>query len=209
MGLVGASDEGVFPECYIIVPLLHLFNSSCSCLCFSRQGDTGSQTIQACRTGGPAQEAHPPSWERPTRKPPSQKARQASCSLAKPQVSQHCVCIFYDWYPRFKLQTQNCFFLLSISGYFLSLIYESNNERINVFKLVSLLFTLSNICRHNGEVPSTRPKSDFEPLLPTKPKTLSGDWGEKSSDIGTYVYGLQLMSNYNIPNDGAIIYLIC
>ncbi|XP_076612788.1 CD2-associated protein [Chaetodon auriga] len=37
--------------------------------------------------------------------------------------------------------------------------------------------------KHNGEVPSTRPKSDFEPLLPTKPKTLSGEWGEKSSDI--------------------------
>ncbi|XP_028253449.1 CD2-associated protein [Parambassis ranga] len=37
--------------------------------------------------------------------------------------------------------------------------------------------------KHNGEVPSTRPKSDFEPLLPTKPKTLSGDWGEKSSDM--------------------------
>uniref|UniRef100_A0A671TZU7 Osteoclast-stimulating factor 1 n=1 Tax=Sparus aurata TaxID=8175 RepID=A0A671TZU7_SPAAU len=37
--------------------------------------------------------------------------------------------------------------------------------------------------KHNGEVPSTRPKSDFEPLLPTKPKTLSGDWGEKSMDI--------------------------
>ncbi|XP_069559167.1 CD2-associated protein isoform X1 [Brachyistius frenatus] len=36
--------------------------------------------------------------------------------------------------------------------------------------------------KHNGEVPSTRPKSDFEPLLPTKPKTLSGDWGEKSPD---------------------------
>ncbi|KAG7244227.1 hypothetical protein INR49_004364, partial [Caranx melampygus] len=36
--------------------------------------------------------------------------------------------------------------------------------------------------KHNGEVPSTRPKSDFEPSLPTKPKTLSGDWGEKSSD---------------------------
>ncbi|CAK6976951.1 CD2-associated protein [Scomber scombrus] len=34
--------------------------------------------------------------------------------------------------------------------------------------------------KHNGEVPSTRPKSDFEPSLPTKPKTLSGDWGEKS-----------------------------
>ncbi|KAI3364060.1 hypothetical protein L3Q82_010879 [Scortum barcoo] len=37
--------------------------------------------------------------------------------------------------------------------------------------------------KHNGEVPSTRPKSDFEPSLPTKPKTLSGDWGEKSSDM--------------------------
>ncbi|XP_068432859.1 CD2-associated protein isoform X2 [Clinocottus analis] len=36
--------------------------------------------------------------------------------------------------------------------------------------------------KHNGEGPPTRPKSDFEPLLPTKPKTLSGDWGEKSSD---------------------------
>ncbi|XP_042359484.1 CD2-associated protein isoform X2 [Plectropomus leopardus] len=37
--------------------------------------------------------------------------------------------------------------------------------------------------KHNGEVPSTRPKSDFEPLLSTKPKTLSGDWGEKSSEV--------------------------
>ncbi|KAM6992729.1 CD2-associated protein [Tautogolabrus adspersus] len=35
--------------------------------------------------------------------------------------------------------------------------------------------------KHNGEVPSTRPKSDFEPVLPTKPKTLSGEWGEKAS----------------------------
>ena len=35
-------------------------------------------------------------------------------------------------------------------------------------------------------MPSTRPKSDFEPSLPTKPKTLSGDWGEKSMDIGAY-----------------------
>ncbi|MEQ2246787.1 hypothetical protein ILYODFUR_002814 [Ilyodon furcidens] len=40
--------------------------------------------------------------------------------------------------------------------------------------------------KHNGEVPSTRPKSDFEPVLPTKPKTLSGDWGEKPSDTGTH-----------------------
>uniref|UniRef100_UPI0037E7ADD3 CD2-associated protein isoform X1 n=1 Tax=Semicossyphus pulcher TaxID=241346 RepID=UPI0037E7ADD3 len=37
--------------------------------------------------------------------------------------------------------------------------------------------------KHNGEVPSTRPKSDFEPVLPNKPKTLSGDWGEKSSEM--------------------------
>ncbi|XP_076026950.1 CD2-associated protein isoform X2 [Genypterus blacodes] len=36
--------------------------------------------------------------------------------------------------------------------------------------------------RHNGELPSLRPKSDFEPTLPTKPKTLSGDWGDKSPD---------------------------
>ncbi|TKS75664.1 CD2-associated protein [Collichthys lucidus] len=36
--------------------------------------------------------------------------------------------------------------------------------------------------KHNGEVPSTRPKSEFEPSLPTKPKTLSADWGEKTSD---------------------------
>ncbi|XP_039981409.1 CD2-associated protein isoform X2 [Xiphias gladius] len=43
--------------------------------------------------------------------------------------------------------------------------------------------TPSPILKHNGEVPSTRPKSDFEPLLPNKPKTLSGDWGEKSSDM--------------------------
>ncbi|CAN9507616.1 unnamed protein product [Ophioblennius macclurei] len=36
--------------------------------------------------------------------------------------------------------------------------------------------------KHNGEVPSTRPKSEYEPFGPTKMKTLSGDWGEKSSD---------------------------
>uniref|UniRef100_A0A672FAH5 Osteoclast-stimulating factor 1 n=1 Tax=Salarias fasciatus TaxID=181472 RepID=A0A672FAH5_SALFA len=36
--------------------------------------------------------------------------------------------------------------------------------------------------KHNGEVPSTRPKSEYEPFFPTKVKTLSGDWGEKSSD---------------------------
>ncbi|XP_034755697.1 CD2-associated protein isoform X2 [Etheostoma cragini] len=37
--------------------------------------------------------------------------------------------------------------------------------------------------KHNGEVPSTRSKLDVEPSLPPKPKTLSGDWGEKSSDV--------------------------
>ncbi|XP_032367293.1 CD2-associated protein isoform X2 [Etheostoma spectabile] len=37
--------------------------------------------------------------------------------------------------------------------------------------------------KHNGDVPSTRPKLDVEPSLPPKPKTLSGDWGEKSSDV--------------------------
>ncbi|KAJ8397665.1 hypothetical protein AAFF_G00436640 [Aldrovandia affinis] len=41
----------------------------------------------------------------------------------------------------------------------------------------------SGASRSNGEVPSTRPKSDFEPTLPSKPKTFSGDWGEKTSDI--------------------------
>lgn len=38
--------------------------------------------------------------------------------------------------------------------------------------------------KHNGEVPSTRPKSDFEPVLPAKPTTLPGDLGEKSTDAG-------------------------
>ncbi|XP_010766182.1 CD2-associated protein-like, partial [Notothenia coriiceps] len=47
--------------------------------------------------------------------------------------------------------------------------------------------------KHNGEVPSTRPKSEFEPSLPTKPKTLSGDWGEKSSDVGMYSVRLQII----------------
>ncbi|XP_062406540.1 CD2-associated protein isoform X2 [Sardina pilchardus] len=36
--------------------------------------------------------------------------------------------------------------------------------------------------KHNGEVPTTRPKSDLEPALHTKPKTLSGDWGEKTAE---------------------------
>lgn len=42
--------------------------------------------------------------------------------------------------------------------------------------------TPSSNLKHNGEVPSIRPKSDLEPLPPTKPKTLSGDWGDRSSD---------------------------
>ncbi|XP_062324012.1 CD2-associated protein [Osmerus eperlanus] len=37
--------------------------------------------------------------------------------------------------------------------------------------------------KHNGEVPSQRPKSDFEPMLPSKPNTLSADWGEKALDM--------------------------
>ncbi|XP_021167219.2 CD2-associated protein isoform X2 [Fundulus heteroclitus] len=41
--------------------------------------------------------------------------------------------------------------------------------------------------KQNGEVPSTRPKSDFEPLLPTKPKTQSVDFGEKPSDTGDLI----------------------
>ncbi|KAL4661081.1 CD2-associated protein [Arapaima gigas] len=36
--------------------------------------------------------------------------------------------------------------------------------------------------RSNGEILAPRPKSDFEPLLPSKPKTLSGDWGEKAEE---------------------------
>lgn len=46
--------------------------------------------------------------------------------------------------------------------------------------------------RHNGEVPSTRPKSESEPVPPTKPKTLSGDWGDKSSDLGMNTFCLKL-----------------
>lgn len=66
------------------------------------------------------------------------------------------------------------------------------HRKIQYFHVVSCIYSKCFfvlpplICRHNGEVPSTRPKSDFEPLLPTKPKTLSGDWGEKSSDTGMY-----------------------
>ncbi|XP_053736289.1 CD2-associated protein [Synchiropus splendidus] len=44
--------------------------------------------------------------------------------------------------------------------------------------------TPSQSLKHNGEVP-LRPKSDFEPLLSTKHKTLSGDWGDKAPDLGT------------------------
>ncbi|KAM4713199.1 CD2-associated protein isoform 2-T2 [Anableps anableps] len=38
--------------------------------------------------------------------------------------------------------------------------------------------------KHNGEVSSTRPKLDFEPVLPTKPKAVLGEFGEKPSDAG-------------------------
>ncbi|XP_058234967.1 CD2-associated protein isoform X1 [Hemibagrus wyckioides] len=41
----------------------------------------------------------------------------------------------------------------------------------------------SPVAKHNGEVPHTRPKSDFEPSLPSKPKTLSGDWAEKTTNL--------------------------
>ncbi|KAM4528822.1 CD2-associated protein isoform 4-T4 [Fundulus diaphanus] len=41
--------------------------------------------------------------------------------------------------------------------------------------------------KQNGEVPSTRPKSDFEPVLPTKLKTQSGDFGEKPSETGDLI----------------------
>ncbi|XP_012682795.1 CD2-associated protein [Clupea harengus] len=43
--------------------------------------------------------------------------------------------------------------------------------------------TATPAARHNGEVPSTRPKSDLEPALHMKPKTMSGDWGEKTADM--------------------------
>ncbi|TSN30249.1 CD2-associated protein [Bagarius yarrelli] len=39
----------------------------------------------------------------------------------------------------------------------------------------------SPVAKHNGEVLHTRPKSDIEPSLPSKPKTLSGEWAEKTS----------------------------
>ncbi|XP_066533446.1 CD2-associated protein isoform X2 [Hoplias malabaricus] len=40
----------------------------------------------------------------------------------------------------------------------------------------------SPVAKHNGEVPHSRPKSDLEPTLPSKPKTLSGDWAEKTPE---------------------------
>ncbi|MBN3314375.1 CD2AP protein, partial [Atractosteus spatula] len=43
-------------------------------------------------------------------------------------------------------------------------------------------------CRPNGEVPSIRPKSEFEPTPPSKPKTLSGDWGDKAVEIACIVF---------------------
>uniref|UniRef100_A0A8B9H233 Osteoclast-stimulating factor 1 n=1 Tax=Astyanax mexicanus TaxID=7994 RepID=A0A8B9H233_ASTMX len=46
----------------------------------------------------------------------------------------------------------------------------------------------SPVAKHNGEVPHLRPKSDLEPTLPSKPKTLSGDWAEKvvESDLMSF-----------------------
>uniref|UniRef100_A0A3B3SZB6 CD2-associated protein n=1 Tax=Paramormyrops kingsleyae TaxID=1676925 RepID=A0A3B3SZB6_9TELE len=35
----------------------------------------------------------------------------------------------------------------------------------------------------NGEMPSTRPRSEIETVLPSKLRTLSGDWGEKAVDM--------------------------
>lgn len=40
----------------------------------------------------------------------------------------------------------------------------------------------SPVAKHNGELPHLRPKSDLEPTLPSKPKTLSGDWAEKVTE---------------------------
>ncbi|XP_072537177.1 CD2-associated protein [Salminus brasiliensis] len=40
----------------------------------------------------------------------------------------------------------------------------------------------SPVAKHNGEVPHLRPKSEIEPTLPSKPKTLSGDWAEKVAE---------------------------
>ncbi|XP_068609718.1 CD2-associated protein [Brachionichthys hirsutus] len=42
----------------------------------------------------------------------------------------------------------------------------------------------SPISKQNGEVSSTRPKSDLEPVVPTKPKALSGsgEWVERNPD---------------------------
>ncbi|CAL8312449.1 unnamed protein product [Lota lota] len=44
------------------------------------------------------------------------------------------------------------------------------------------------ITKHNGEVGSLRPKSDLDPLVLPKPRTLSGDWAEKSpeNDLMTF-----------------------
>ncbi|KAF7690062.1 CD2-associated protein isoform X1 [Silurus meridionalis] len=41
----------------------------------------------------------------------------------------------------------------------------------------------SPVAKHNGEVPQTRPKSDYEPSVPLKTKTMSGDWTEKTANV--------------------------
>ncbi|XP_023855528.1 CD2-associated protein isoform X2 [Salvelinus sp. IW2-2015] len=48
--------------------------------------------------------------------------------------------------------------------------------------------------KHNGEVPSTRPKSDIETTLPSKSKTLSGDWGDKALDMELMSFDLSSTS---------------
>ncbi|XP_029606015.1 CD2-associated protein isoform X2 [Salmo trutta] len=48
--------------------------------------------------------------------------------------------------------------------------------------------------KHNGEVPSIRPKSDIEPTLPSKSKTLSGDWGDKALDMELMSFDLSSTS---------------
>ncbi|XP_041716418.1 CD2-associated protein isoform X1 [Coregonus clupeaformis] len=61
-------------------------------------------------------------------------------------------------------------------------------------KLPDKPLTPSTGAKHNGEVPSTRPKSDFEPTLPSKPKTLSGEWGDKALDMELMSFDLSSIS---------------
>ncbi|KAJ8009151.1 hypothetical protein DPEC_G00085920 [Dallia pectoralis] len=52
----------------------------------------------------------------------------------------------------------------------------------------------SPVAKLNGEVPSTRPKSEIEPTLPSKLKTLSDDWGEKAADMDLMSFDLSSTS---------------